>query len=257
MTEQQNQLRGAIAPVLLAIGALILWAVLCATHLLSPQIFPSPGEVANGFVEIVRKGRLYDDLVASLFRVAIGFVLAVLLGIPIGMWIGRHTQARQALMPFINFFRSLSPIAWLGFAVAWFGLGDKPAIFLIFLSAVFPLAVTAAAAVATIPSVYFRVAGDYSITGWELLTRVMLPAILPQIITSLRVTMGVAWVVVVAAEMVAGSDGLGWAISDDRNALRPDLLVVHMIVIGLVGLLLDRLLSRLTQIPSVRWGYER
>jgi NitT/TauT family transport system permease protein len=257
MSERNSQLREVVAPLLVALGALALWFLLCALHLLPPQIFPTPQEVATGFVEVLRKGNLYDDLIASLYRVAVGFLLAAVLGIPTGLWLGRHLVARQALMPIINFFRSLSPIAWLGFAVAWFGLGDKPAIFLIFLSAFFPLAVTATAAVATIPSVYFRVARDYGMTGRELLLRVTLPAIMPQIITSLRVTMGVAWVVVVAAEMVAGSDGLGWAISDDRNALRPDLLVVHMIVIGLVGLLLDRLLSRLSQIPSVRWGYER
>jgi len=257
MKQRKRNLRPVIGPLLVAAGALVIWFVLCARHLLSPQVFPNPPEVWAGFIEVVRKGTLYDDMIASLFRVAVGFLLASLLGIPVGLWLGQRETARDALLPIVNFFRNLSPIAWLGFAVAWFGLGDHPAIFLIFLSAMFPLTVATTAAVATIPAVYFRVARDYGITGVEMLLRVTLPAIMPQIITALRVTMGVAWVVVVAAEMVAGSNGLGWAINDDRNMLRPDLLVVHMIVIGMIGLLLDRLLSRLTQIPSVRWGYER
>jgi NitT/TauT family transport system permease protein len=114
-----------------------------------------------------------------------------------------------------------------------------------------------AAAVANIPAIYFRVGHDYGFSSLEMLTRVTLPAIMPQIITSLRVTAGLSWVVVVAAEMIAGRDGLGFLIWDGRNALRPDLVAVGMIVIGIIGVVLDRLLVQLTRVPSVRWGYER
>ena len=112
-------------------------------------------------------------------------------------------------------------------------------------------------AVASIPSVYFRVARDYGFSNSKILTHVMLPAIAPQVITSLRVTAGLAWLVVVAAEMIAGRAGLGFAIWDARNGLRMDLLVCGMIVIGLIGVVIDRILVQLTKIPSVRWGYER
>jgi len=98
---------------------------------------------------------------------------------------------------------------------------------------------------------------DYGLKGPQLLTRVTLPAIMPQFITTLRVTAGVAWMVVVAAEMIAGRDGLGFAIWDSRNGLRIDLLVCEMIVIGLIGIAIDQLLVRLTRLPNVRWGYER
>ncbi len=113
------------------------------------------------------------------------------------------------------------------------------------------------AAVASIAAVYFRVAQNYGYRGAELLTRVTLPAIVPQVITALRITAGLAWVVVVAAEMVAGRDGLGFAVWDARNGMRLDLLVVNMIVIGFIGVAIDRLLLQLTKIPSIRWGYER
>ena len=160
-------------------------------------------------------------------------------------------------MPADNFFRNLSPLAWIPFAILWFGVGDAPTSFLIFLATVFPIALATVAAVAGIPSVYFRVARDYGLTGSRLLTEVMLPAIMPQVITALRVTAGLAWVVVVAAEMIAGRDGLGFAVWDARNGLRMDLLVVAMVAIGLIGIAIDRLLVRLTRVPSVRWGYER
>jgi NitT/TauT family transport system permease protein len=112
-------------------------------------------------------------------------------------------------------------------------------------------------AVAGIPTVYFRVAREYGMSGREVLMEVTLPAIMPQVITTLRVMAGLAWLVVVAAEMIAGRDGLGFAIWDARNGLRMDLLVVEMIVIGLIGMVIDRLLAQLTKMPGVRWGYER
>ena len=108
-----------------------------------------------------------------------------------------------------------------------------------------------------IPSVYFRVARDLGIGGARLLTAVTLPAIAPQVITTLRVVAGLSWLEVVAAEMIAGRDGLGFAVWDARNGLRIDLLAAEMLVIGVIGVALDRVLVQLTRIPSVRWGYER
>lgn len=110
-------------------------------------------------------------------------------------------------------------------------------------------------AVSNIPGVYYRVAQEYSFRGLNLLARVTLPAIIPQLITSLRVVAGLAWLVVVAAEMIAGRDGLGFGIWDARNGLRIDLLVCRMITIGMIGIAIDWFLIRLTRFPSVQWGY--
>ena len=246
-----------VLPAVVLLAALLIWAVISLLHLFPGSVFPSPIDVAHGFVEELRSGRLVDDIVASLFRVTTGFGLAAITGIPIGLWLGNHARARAAFLPLINFFRSLSPLAWIPFAILWFGIGDLPTVFLIFMASFFPLVLATVAAVANIPSVYFRVARDYGFNGGEMLTRVTLPAIAPQVITSLRVTAGLAWLVVVAAEMIAGRAGLGFAIWDARNGLRMDLLVCGMIVIGIIGIVLDRILLQLTKIPSVRWGYER
>ncbi len=246
-----------LLPFVFPLIALAVWEACCRAGAFPPGAVPAPAEVARGFADEIRGGRMFDDLIASLYRVTAGFVLAVLLGVPLGLLIGLKLQVRRALMPTVNFFRSLSPLAWIPFAIMWFGIGDVPAIFLILMTAFFPVTLAAAAAVANIPSVYFRVARDYGLSGGALLTQVTLPAIMPQVITSLRVTAGLSWVVVVAAEMIAGRDGLGFLIWDARNQLRPDLLVVGMIVIGVIGVVLDRLLLQLTRIPSVRWGYEK
>jgi NitT/TauT family transport system permease protein len=256
MTEKPLASKTRLLPLLVLVVAIAIWSVLWLLRVFPESVFPSPLAVAKGLGEELRTGRLSADVVASLFRVTTGFMLAVVLGVPAGLWLGHHARSRHALLPAINFFRSLSPLAWIPFAILWFGIGDLPAVFLIFMACYFPVVISTQAAVASIPSVYFRVAHDYGFNGLDLLTKVILPAIAPQVITSLRVTAGLAWLVVVAAEMIAGRDGLGFAIWDARNGLRMDLLVAGMIVIGVIGMVIDRVLLRLTKIPSIRWGYD-
>lgn len=234
-----------------------VWALTASLGLFPESLFPTPWAVARALGAELANFRLVDDAIASLFRVSLGFLLAVGLGVPAGLVLGHSARARQAFLPMVNFFRSLSPLAWIPFAILWLGVGDAPAVFLIFMAAFFPVVLSTTAAVASIPSVYFRVARDVGIDGAALLREVTLPAIAPQVITALRVTAGLSWLVVVAAEMIAGRDGLGFAVWDARNGLRTDLLVAAMVVIGLIGVGLDRLLVRLTRIPSVRWGYDR
>lgn len=244
-------------PIIVLLGVLLSWFLISYANLFPAYAFPSPQAVLLSFREEILAGRLINDIIASLWRVAVGFVVSVLLGIPLGLWLGQHLMARQAVVPMLNFFRFLSPLAWIPFAILWFHIGDKPAIFLIFMATFFPLALATMVAVATIPSIYFRVAQDYHYRGIELLTKVTFPAVLPQVVTALRVSYGIAWVVIVAAEMVGCQDGLGYGIWEARNGLRLDSAVCYMIVIGLLGTGIDRLLAQLTKLPGIRWGYER
>jgi NitT/TauT family transport system permease protein len=244
-------------PTLVLVGAVLIWYLISRFKLFPAYAFPSPKDVFLSFKEELAAGRLLNDIVASLWRVAIGFVLSAVLGIPAGLYLGQHLYARQAFISMLNFFRFLSPLAWIPFAILWFHIGDKPAIFLIFMATFFPLVLATMVAVASIPSIYFRVAKDYNYKGVELLTKVTFPAVLPQIITGLRVSYGISWVVIVAAEMVGCQDGLGYGIWEARNGLRLDSAVCYMIVIGLLGMGIDRLLAQLTKLPGVRWGYER
>ncbi|MGH9768060.1 MAG: ABC transporter permease [Blastocatellia bacterium] len=257
MKDKPNTSSSILLPLAVAAALVAVWAVVWKTGVFHESALPSPVAVLRGFGEELGSGRLFNDLITSLFRVSCGFAIAVVTGIPMGLWLGQRLAARLAFLPIINFFRNLSPLAWIPFAILWFGVGDSASIFLIFLAAFFPVALATMAAVANIPAVYFRVARDYGLQGVERLTQVTLPAIMPQVITTLRVTAGLAWLVVVAAEMIAGRDGLGFAVMDSRNGLRTDLLVVEMVVIGSIGVVIDRALVQLTKIPSVRWGYER
>ncbi len=240
-------------------GLLILgiWWIASAAGAFPIGTVPSPPEVATAFGEEIASGRLFADVIASLYRVAWGFIAGVLAAVPLGLVVGRSLATRQALLPWINFFRSLSPIAWIPFAIVWFGVGDPPAIFILFIAVFFQIALATSAAVATVPKIYYRVAEDMGLSDADQLFKITLPAIMPQLVTALRVAIGVAWMVVVAAEMIAVRSGLGFLIIDARNGLRMDLVVVGMIVIGLIGVALDRLLVQLTRVRSVRWGYER
>jgi NitT/TauT family transport system permease protein len=243
----------------IATGAILLaaWSIASAADAFPTGTVPSPAEVGTAFADEIASGRLTTDVIASLYRVAWGFVTAIVLGVPLGLVIGRSAATRAALLPWINFFRSLSPIAWIPFAIIWFGVGDPPAIFIIFIATFFQIVLATAAATATVPKVFYRVALDMSLSPVQTLLDVTLPAILPQLVTALRVAIGVAWMVVVAAEMIGMTSGLGYLIVDARNGLRMDLVVCGMITIGAIGIALDIAFARLAKIPSVRWGFER
>ena len=246
-----------LLPVVTGLVMLAIWWSMSAGDLFPTGTVPSPSEVANAFGEEIASGRLINDVIASLYRVAWGFTAGVLSAVPLGLVIGRSLATRNALLPWINFFRSLSPIAWIPFAIIWFGVGDPPAIFILFIAVFFQIALATSAAVATVPKIYYRVGEDMGLSDTDLLFRITLPAIMPQLVTALRVAIGVAWMVVVAAEMIAVPSGLGYLIVDARNGLRMDLVVCGMITIGAIGIGLDILFARLAKIPSVRWGFER
>jgi len=243
-------------PILVASAFLLGWDLI--VRLTGSDIFPKPMDVLRGIVELARKGLLLKYIVASLFRVTVGFLLAVILGVPAGLLLGWSHRLFFAFNPMIQVLRPISPIAWIPVAILWFGVDDRSPIFLIFLSSVFPITVSAMAAVQNIQPVYLRAARNFGLGQMELFRRVIFPATLPQVLTGIRIALGVAWLVVVAAEMIAVNSGLGYLIIDARNAgKRYDLVVAGMVMIGLIGLALDLLVRRLERFDEVRWGYSR
>jgi NitT/TauT family transport system permease protein len=199
---------------------------------------------------------LWEHIGASLFRVGTGFGLAVLVGVPLGLWMGWVSGAYRTLNPIFQMLRPISPIAWIPLAILWFGVGDVSPIFLIFIASVFPLIVQTTSGVHTIERRYLRAAANFGVSRTVLFRRVVVPAVLPEIIVGMRIGIGVAWLVVVAAEMIALRSGLGYLIIDSRNAgNRYDLVIAGMIIIGLIGLLLDGLMRLLEGLKVVRWRY--
>jgi NitT/TauT family transport system permease protein len=162
----------------------------------------------------------------------------------------------MAFNPIIQILRPISPLAWIPIAILWFGVGDLAAIFLIFAGCFLPLLLTAINAVQSIPTVYVNAGRNFGLSPFDLARRVLYPAIVPQLIVGLRITLGIAWLVVVAAEMIAVSSGLGFLIVDARNAgNRYDLVVAGMVLIGVIGLLLDMGIRSFERVKSFRWSY--
>jgi NitT/TauT family transport system permease protein len=179
-----------------------------------------------------------------------------LIAVPFGVLLGLWRRGELAVNPMLQLLRPISPLAWIPIAILWFGVGDLSAMFLIFLASVLPLTMTTVHAVHNIEGVHLAAGRNFGLTSRELVRSVIFPAILPQLIVGMRLTLGIAWLVVVAAEMIAVNSGLGFLIIDARNAgNRYDLVVAGMILIGAIGVGLDSLMRRLERLPGVRWGY--
>ncbi|MBI1722731.1 MAG: ABC transporter permease [Gemmatimonadetes bacterium] len=220
--------------------------------------FPTPWAVVLGIVELARNGTLVQHVSASLMRVTYGYLAAVAIAIPLGVLMGWFGRVYRAVNPLIQLLRPISPIAWIPLAILWFGVGNLSPMFLIFLSSFFPMVTGTAAGVHTIEKQYIRAAENFGIRGVRLLRQVVLPAALPQVIVGMRLGLGIAWLVVVAAEMVAINSGLGYLIIDSRNAgNRYDLVVAGMVLIGVIGFLLDIAMRSLEGLDEVRWRYVR
>ena len=219
-------------------------------------LVPSPGQAGAAIAELAQKGLLFRYIVASLFRVTWGYLTALLVAVPAGVLLGLWRRGEMALNPAMQLLRPISPLAWIPIAILWFGVGDVSAMFLIFLASVLPLTLTTIHAVHNIEAVHLSAGRNFGLTPGALVRSVIVPAILPQLIVGMRITLGIAWLVVVAAEMIAVNSGLGFLIVDARNAgNRYDLVVAGMILIGVIGVGLDLLMRRLELLPSVRWGY--
>jgi NitT/TauT family transport system permease protein len=248
---QAKRVLPPFAVIALIVG--VWWAGVVAS---GSVVFPTPWQVVTGTAELVRDGSLWEHIGASLFRVGTGFLLAVVVAVPLGLWMGWVKGAYITLNPLFQMLRPISPIAWIPIAILWFGVGNISPIFLIFISSVFPMIVQTTAGVHTIEQRYLRAAVNFGVSRRTLFRHVVIPAVLPQVIVGMRIGLGVAWLVVVAAEMIALRSGLGYLIIDSRNAgNRYDLVIAGMIIIGLIGLLLDGLMRMLEGLKTVKWRY--
>jgi NitT/TauT family transport system permease protein len=241
-------------PIAFAIGLLAAWWIAVAAT--GTRIVPSPLAVVRGIGELGERGLLVGYTLDSLRRVAVGYVIALALGLPLGLWMGLSATTFAAVDPLVQILRPISPIAWIPIAIVMWGIGDAAPIFLIALAAFFPIVAAVASAVAAVPPVFLAAARNFGLSHGQIIRRVLFPAILPNVLASLRTALGVAWIVVVAAEMIAVDSGLGYLVIDARNAgKRYDLVVAGMVLIGTVGFLLDLGFRSLERLRSVRWGF--
>ncbi len=243
-----------LRPVLFIFVLLGAWQLAVFLH--PHQLLPGPWKTGQGIAYLVEHGLIVKYTVASLFRVTWGFFLAVVVAIPLGLIIGWFRRTEMALNPILQILRPISPLAWIPIAILWFGVGDLAAVFLIFVGCFLPLLIAVINAVQSVPAVYVNAGRNFGLGPVALMRRILYPAIVPRLMTGLRITLGVAWLVVVAAEMIAVNSGLGFLIVDARNAgNRYDLVLAGMVVIGVVGLLLDTGVRSLERARPLRWGY--
>jgi NitT/TauT family transport system permease protein len=235
-----------ILPLITAATILALWSI--AVKASGTKIFPPPMAVARAIASLAEKSLLWHYIADSLGRVFAGYVVAIVIGIPLGFLLGWYGPLARAVNPLIQMLRPISPLAWMPLAVIWFGVSNAAPVFLIFLASFFPIVVAAMNGVRNVPPMYLQAGRNFGLTTSQLMIRVVAPAVLPGLIVGLRLAFGIAWVVLVAAEMIAVDSGLGYLIIDARNAgKRYDLVVAGMLMIGLIGLLLDTGIRRVEE----------
>src|SRR5262245_10038303 len=251
----QGRLVDRLLPVIGIAGFLVAWGA--AVAVAPGTMVPGPVAVFKALGEIAIDGGLFEHMTASLLRVAVGYLAAVVVALPVGLALGWWKRAEKAVNPLIQIFRPISPLAWIPIAILWFGVDNLTAIFLIFVASSLPIAVAVMSAVHHIPLVNLRAGRNFGLNGLQLMRHVVYPAIMPRLLVGLRLAPGIAWIVVVAAEMISVRSGLGFLIIDSRNAgNRYDLIIAGMLMIGAIGVVLDLGMRQLEKLKSVRWGYQ-
>jgi taurine transport system permease protein len=228
------------------VAGFIAWEIIAALHLAPADLLPGPVVVAETFIDVLRNGyrdtALAQDVLATLYRCGAGFLLACGAGIPLGLLMGYWARLRSALDPIVQFMRPLPPLSYLVLLILWLGTGNESKIALLFLSA-FPIVVSSATAgVRSVREQKLQVARSLGASDWQVFRFVILPSALPMIFTGARIALAVAFSTVVAAELMAATDGLGWMVFSASHFLRNDVIIMAVILLGLLGMSLNWLM---------------
>ncbi|MEA5602456.1 nitrate ABC transporter permease [Nostoc sp. UHCC 0252] len=245
-------------PVLGFLGIIVLWWIIAlANH----ELMPTPPEALIANLDYILNpfyqqgpGNLGIGwlLIASLRRVLIGFLLGAVVAIPLGFLIGMSRSAMLALNPIIQIFKPVSPLAWLPIALAIFNLADPSAIFVIFITSLWPTIINTALGVSSVPKDYLDVARVLEMPRWRRITKIIWPASLPYIFTGLRISLGIAWLVIVAVEMLTGGIGIGFFVWDEWSRLNLSSVFLAVLVIGVTGLILNYAVGKIEELASAR-----
>lgn len=249
--DKVKKLLKILTSMLVLIG---IWQLLVLTGRYEASLLPSPGRVIKGMGELVQDGTLLNHFKVSFSRFFIGYIAASIAGIVLGLVFGWYKKVWAFVDSVVQVLRPVSPIAWFPFIVLWFGIGDIPAVVIIFIAGFFPVLLSTVSGVSRVDPIYLKVADNFGINQPQLLFKIVLPAAFPMIANGLHMALGSAWVFLVAGEMVGAQSGLGYLIIDARNSLRSDLVLAGIIFIGVSGLLLDRLIRFLERGIEKQWG---
>jgi ABC-type nitrate/sulfonate/bicarbonate transport system permease component len=234
----------------LALAAfLLLWQTASVTGMfgrMSPEyslfLLPPPKVVFLALAEMIRTGYLWDNLSISIVRVMIGFALSVFIGLPLGIGMAISPTVNNLAEPFVRIFSPIPGVAWVPLAILWFGLGDEAAIFIITVGAIFPILLNTMQGVHDVDTHLVDAARMMGATRWQVIRRVMLPSLVPYLVTGFRTGLGYAWRVVIAAEMVGVPKGIGYMLTIGRSTGRTEITIVTMIVLGVLMLVVEELI---------------
>ena len=244
-----------VLPPLFGLGLLVgIWALVSVS---TGSSIPSPAVTWEAALKLFsdpfyRNGPndqgIGWNVLSSLQRVAVGFGLAALVGIPVGFMIGRFTFLSRMFNPLISLLRPVSPLAWLPIGLLVFKGANPAAIWTIFICSIWPMVINTAVGVQRVPQDYMNVARVLNLSEWKILTKILFPAVLPYMLTGVRLAVGTAWLVIVAAEMLTGGVGIGFWVWDEWNNLNVSSIIIAIFVIGIVGLLLEFALVKLASL---------
>lgn len=232
----------------------IIWQTVIWVGGYPEALLPSPSSVGKAIIALITEGILFEHMQVSLGRFIAGYFLAAIPAILLGMILGRLPLVWQVFDPIVQVLRPVSPVAWSPFIVLWFGIGNMPAIVIIFIAAFFPILLTTVAGVNKIDRSYLKIAENLEIKHLQLMYKFIFPAAFPSIVSGLRLAVGTGWIFLVAGEMVGAQSGLGFMIVDARNTLNLDFVLAGIIFIGVSGYVLDRLIGVFEGWVGKYWG---
>lgn len=251
-SDEMNRLKNVSNILLGFILLIVVWQLAITIGKYDAALFPPPLEVGKAIVEMIKDGSIIEHLRVSLIRFFIGYLVSVIIAVLLGLLLGRLTKLWAIIDPIVQVLRPVSPIAWSPFIVLWFGIGDIPAIVIIFIAAFFPVLLSTVSAVRKVDKTYIKVAQNFEVK--HAMWKIMFPASFPFIANGLHIALGSAWIFLVAGEMVGAQSGLGFLIVDARNSLSLDVVLAGIIFIGVAGLILDKCIKWFEAWVAKQWG---
>lgn len=240
---KKAQLRKNVYALIIPIIVIVAWFLATTYGNIPSGILPGIPRVGETFIRMVRSGQLFHDIGISLSRVVKGYLVSAFLGIILGSLVGMYRPTKEMLIPVITVIRQIPMIAWIPLIILWCGIGETSKVIIIVIAAFFPIMINTQGGFESTPQGYIEVAKLYNLNHWKIFSKVYLPHALPQIFVGLKLGLGVSWMAVVAAELIAATSGIGYRMSDARSLMQSDVVILCMIVIGMIGVIMDKFIG--------------
>jgi len=247
-----RKFKGILIPAVLV----LLWAAVTGAGLVNSYLLPSPQKVFGTFLDLEAKGLFFKNLAVSLMRVLVGFFATVVFAIPLAIIVALNRKIYDYLEPMLEFIRHIPPISLIPLLILWMGIGEAPKITIIILATFFPVFLNTVSGIMNADVKLREVGTVFNLTDWDILARITLPQALPSIMVGLQLGLGYSWRSLIGAELIAASTGIGYMIIEAEQLSRPDIIIVGILAIGILGYAVDYFFLKLTN-KLIKWDRER